>query len=222
MFTFQYYKGRPRKIWQYRLLIFLNPLVYIYLSLTALMLWCIRENLIWLRAEIALKPILLIVLNLLVVAFLTRLLWSAAKCLSNGGRIVPYFEKSNKGKISRDTFTAGAAVAAHCEALDLLASQRGLVPLSHFGFKDDRLWQKVKWHDPEQGLHSVDGLITALEEERPFHLEEERAEIISELKKWQSALEQARVLAVPFCLVIRLSDKWISPMEMDERVGTFW
>jgi hypothetical protein len=55
-----------------------------------------------------------------------------------------------------------------------------------------------------------------------LYSEEERAEIVSDLRKWQLALEDARVQGIPFCLLIRLSDEWISPMEMDERVGTFW
>jgi hypothetical protein len=125
------------------------------------MFWCIRENVRWLRADIGPRPIVLLVLDLAVFALLAHWLRAAAQRLKESGRIVPYFKKPKSRNTSKETFAAGAAISAHCESLDSLAAQRGLVPISQFGFKDDRLWQTVKWHDPEEGLRSVTGLIAA-------------------------------------------------------------
>jgi len=131
-------------------------------------------------------------------------------------RIVPYFEsRVGFGKIQ--AFSGGVELAKHCRTLDALASQLGATPLSAFGFKDDRDGQKLNWHNP------LDGIDTTARLKEHIRGKQDAISIVQELDLLQNNLEQAREKNIKFCLLIRSGlDKMISPIEMDNRKGSFW
>lgn len=148
-------------------------------------------------------------------------------------RIVPYFERKPRDpryvpdftmphplflSLPRaDAFERGIDLAKQCKPLDLLATQIGVKPLSTFGFRDDRDWQRLIWHDPADGIETVVRLIDAVQQD------ERLRGTLTDLGSLFRALETARRQGVRFCLLIRPGlDKLISPVEMDGRVGTFW
>ncbi|MBI3866267.1 MAG: hypothetical protein HY290_30680 [Planctomycetia bacterium] len=128
--------------------------------------------------------------------------------------IVPYFQKA-LGDI--DTFAQGHAVARSCQALDALADQLGLTPLSAFGFNDDLAGETVVWHPPAQGLATVAGLVASLKTTES--LSPDRDLLIKELSNIEHALQKATDANVPFCLLLRTADV-TSAIEWERRQGT--
>jgi hypothetical protein len=131
-------------------------------------------------------------------------------------RIVPYFE-SRVGFGKMHAFSSGIEMAKQCRVLDILASKIGVSPLSAFGFKDDRDGQKLIWHNPADGINTIVRLKEQLQNNPEASL------LIQELDLLQNNLELARDKNIKFCLLIRSGlDKFITPMEMDSRKGSFW
>jgi hypothetical protein len=131
-------------------------------------------------------------------------------------RIVPYFE-SRVGFGKTHAFSCGIELAKQCRMLDILASKIGVSPLSAFGFKDDRDGQKLMWHNPSDGINTIARLKENMQEKQDATL------LVQELDLVQNNLEQARDKNIKFCFLIRSGlDKFISPVEMDNRKGSFW
>ena len=131
--------------------------------------------------------------------------------------VLPYFPKSNPGVYGR-TFLNGQALARQCVPLDTLARERGLEPLSAFGFADDMEGEPVVWHDAGRGLETVSGLLAALRQE-PSRVDD-AASVIDDLERIETSLQSARRLGVPFCLLLRRGST-ASGAEMDARQGYF-
>jgi hypothetical protein len=133
-------------------------------------------------------------------------------------RIVPYF-RQYLGDI--DTFSSGQTLARNCRQLDQLAGEMHLLPLSAFGFNDDRLGEQVAWHDPQQGLETVTGLLQKIRSQ-PETVADAEA-LVAELEKIATALQKAEERGISFCFILREGmDRAIVPMEMDLRQGKFW
>jgi hypothetical protein len=131
-------------------------------------------------------------------------------------RIVPYFE-SKIGIHKMNAFDGGIKLARQCRMLDNLACQIGVRPLSDFGFRDDRDYQKLIWHDSSEGINTIVRLKEKLQNNP------KAISLVQELDVLQNNLEQAEEKNIRFCLLIRSGlDKMISPIEMDRRKGSFW
>lgn len=129
-------------------------------------------------------------------------------------RIVPYFER--RLGAGEDAFATGIELCRQCRKLDELANQAGLPILSSFGFRDDQDGQKLRWHEASDGLRTVEKLIAAPEVSRSLVL-------LNDCKKLEHVLQEAQKQKIRFCLIVRAGlDKFISPMEMDNRKGYFW
>lgn len=126
-------------------------------------------------------------------------------------RIVPYFES----RIGRhDAFRHGAVVARRCASLDELCLARGVRPISSFGFADDIRGERVVWYDASEGLLTIRELVAAVHEEILLG---------EDLRAMEQALLRASEEDIRFCFILRNGmDHYISPMEMDRRVGSFW
>ncbi len=126
-------------------------------------------------------------------------------------RIVPYFES----RIGRhDAFRHGAVVARRCASLDELCLARGVRPISSFGFADDIRGERVVWYDASEGLLTIRELMAAVHEEILLG---------EDLRAMEQALLRASEEDIRFCFILRNGmDHYISPMEMDRRVGSFW
>jgi len=141
------------------------------------------------------------------------MLWDAFHTARHTG-IVPYFQQK-LGEIQ--TFIGGLAIAESCQALDELAVQWGLSPLSAFGFNDDFAGEELTWHAPEQGLAAVSGLLSALRA-RP-KLIGKQSQIIEELAAIEHALRIARDRGIPFCLLLYTAGS-TNAMEWEQRKGS--
>ena len=128
--------------------------------------------------------------------------------------IVPYFQQ-RLGEI--ETFARGKAIAKNCQALDELAEQKVLRPLSAFGFNDDFSGEVLTWHAPEEGLATVSGLLSALRASP--QMIRESAEIIEELTAVEHALRIACERGVPFCLLLYTA-AGTNAMEWEQRKGS--
>jgi hypothetical protein len=110
--------------------------------------------------------------------------------------VCPYFE-SPVGDI--ETFGHGRALARrHCE-LDALACRHGVAPLSSFGFADDLEGETLVWHDPADGLATVEALLGALS--GPGCEIPRREPIVADLKRVADALAKAHAKGIRFCLM---------------------
>jgi hypothetical protein len=133
-------------------------------------------------------------------------------------RIVPYFRRGvGKG----GAFGSGHALAQHCQLLDNTASKLKLEPLSLFGFADDASAEELQWHNASTALKTVRGLLSHLKV--ASDLGPETCLVIADLEKLEAELEFAEARDVSFCLILRQGfDRWICPVEMDRRQGSFW
>jgi hypothetical protein len=134
-------------------------------------------------------------------------------------RIVPYFEKrvATYPDTQPSAFSSGVCLASQCRQLDLWAQGVGARPLSDFGFRDDRDGQKLAWYDTSEGLHTVNALIQKVAGEKVHD------DLMNDLVRLRDYLQKAQAQGIRFCLIVRAGlDKWISPVEMDNRKGFFW
>jgi hypothetical protein len=147
--------------------------------------------------------------------FLYALLAGAASVWdSRRVAIIPYFE-CEVGEI--DTFLAGQALARHVVPLDELAENRGLTPLSAFGYGDDLLGEPVVWHQPAEGISTVEGLLAALETE-PSPVAD-RENVRRDLTRMAHALRRAADREIRFSLLMRHGNA-TSALEWERRIGT--
>ena len=123
-------------------------------------------------------------------------------------RIVPYFD-TRLGLEGLGPFSRGAAVARHCKELDALAAQGGIRTIWSFLDRE--------WHPCAAGLEAIAALLQ-LSLDLP-----DRGEIVKDLEAIESALAEGARQGRSFYFVLREGrDKFISPMEMDQRKGSFW
>jgi hypothetical protein len=134
-------------------------------------------------------------------------------------RIVPYFQSriAVYPDNQPDAFSTGVHLARRCRQLDTCAQEMGVLPLSHFGFQDDQDWQTLTWHDPSDGLRTIDALINKMADGK------DNDDLLTDLIRLRDNLRRAQAQNTWFCLIVRAGmDKFISPMEMDIRKGHFW
>lgn len=129
-------------------------------------------------------------------------------------RIIPYFQR-RVGDI--DTFVNGHAVARHLKWLDELALRDGNLPLSHFGFADDLLGETLVWHSVNDGLATVDRLLSRLTDDPDLLAD---CEVLADdLRRIGHALERAQQQDIRFCLIL-LHTNATSGHEWSVRRGT--
>jgi hypothetical protein len=129
-------------------------------------------------------------------------------------QVIPYFEHE-LGEI--DTFLAGRVMVRVLKQLDEIATDQNAQPLSSFGFADDLCGEKLQWHDPKIGLHSIAAI-----KERLARLqvpEKIQQPLMDDLNKWQQALERAAVKNVMFCVLLRHGNS-TSGQEWEVRKGS--
>jgi len=132
-------------------------------------------------------------------------------CIAARPRVVPYFKTrlSAPGEPSV-TFKHGFGVANQMAALDAAASERGVAQTSDFGFSDE----PRRWWDARDGLRILDSIACSVPDSD---------ELAQDLAVLRSALEKAAEKEIQFALLVRLgADDFISPVEMDNRKGSFW
>lgn len=129
--------------------------------------------------------------------------------------IVPYFQQKI-GDIH--TFTQGVSIAKHCQELDEMSLQLGVIPLSGFGFNDDFCGEELTWHLADKGLATVTRLIQALRvsDQRRFS---DQDQVISELVAIEESLRKASERGIMFCLLLRTSGG-TNAMEWEQRKGS--
>lgn len=211
-----YWRGYPRRmLWEHLYhiaytLMFIGPLLLVALIgmvLTSIVFFA-EKNLLS-----------LFFFGLTTVLFFLLGYWLIVSLLQNrvAGRVVLYF----KSFLKVDVFTKGSAVAKNCEFLDKDAKSLGIRGLSDFGFNDDFLGEKLDWFDPNEGVEAFSLLIDKVEKStESYH---RRDELLQDLQDMLDALLLAQKEGVYFCLIFRYgADELISPMEMDERTGSFW
>ncbi len=130
-------------------------------------------------------------------------------------RVVPYLEREVDGPY---TLCNGDALARQLLRLDEFAARHGVPILSHFGFNDDLLGEKVVWHPAGDGVAAISSLEEALRSS-PERLPDSHA-ILTELGQIRLRLEAAQKEGVRFCLHFRQGDS-ISGHEMSLRQGVY-
>ncbi|MFQ5779726.1 MAG: hypothetical protein ACE5HN_02930 [Nitrospiria bacterium] len=131
-------------------------------------------------------------------------------------RILPYF-KERVG--NTETFLYGQGIARRVVLLDALAEKLGLSPISAFGYNDNFLGEDVTWHDAEDGLKTVSGLLDHLRGNP--RLMDDADRIIRDLTRTETALREAHGKSIQFCFLAR-EGSTTSGLEMDRREGTFF
>jgi len=132
-------------------------------------------------------------------------------CIAARPRVVPYFQRrlGAPGEPSI-AFKHGFGVANQMAALDAAASERGVAQPSDFGFSDE----PRRWWDARDGLRTLDSIAGSVPDSD---------ELGQDLAALRSALEKAAEKEIQFVLLVRLgADDFISPVEMDNRKGSFW
>ena len=132
-------------------------------------------------------------------------------CIAARPRVVPYFQTrlGAPGEPSV-TFEHGFGLANKMVALDAAASERGVAQPSDFGFSDE----PRRWWDARDGLRTLDAIAGSVADSD---------ELGQDLAALRSALEKAAEKGIQFALLVRLgADDFISPVEMDNRKGSFW
>lgn len=129
-------------------------------------------------------------------------------------RVIPYFRR-RLGEI--DTFLAGRSMARYLQHLDAIASEQSVAGLSTFGFADDLRGEQVQWHDPRDGLRSIEAILKGLEQ--TDLTEPIRTPLLDDLGKWRQALQRAVAEDVPFAILLRHGDV-TSGHEWDVRAGS--
>jgi hypothetical protein len=125
--------------------------------------------------------------------------------------VVPYFDRRVGGIHS---FGQGKHVAASCQRLDQLAMAIGVAPLSAFGFDDDYPWGRVRWHDPMDGVKTMDAVLSQLPTDGA------KTPLRIELETIRDALVRAVEAGARFCLI--LHGPGTNAMEHDRRKGSFF
>ena len=144
------------------------------------------------------------------------LLWALIGCSMGFARarwnIALYFDREVHGDWvwSRALFLKG-------EDLERIAQAHSLVPLSHFGFLDEKQVRKMTWHEAEQGLATVSSLLKSMKNDSTTLHEPEK--VIEDLTAIQSRLTNARDVGAGFCLVFH--EDSINGMEIEQRKGRF-
>ncbi|MFO0910949.1 MAG: hypothetical protein U0794_21845 [Isosphaeraceae bacterium] len=131
-----------------------------------------------------------------------------------GDSIVPYFP-SKVGNI--DTFGRGHRLARWFEPLEELAATLNVRPLSDFGFADDLAGEKVVWHDPADGLRTVEALRASVADRDTGIPHDPR--LLEDLQHLSEALAIARDRKIAFSLLYRAMDG-TSAQEWEVRQGT--
>jgi hypothetical protein len=104
----------------------------------------------------------------------------------------------------------GFGVAKEMPALDAAAMERGVAQPSDFGFSDE----PKRWWNAREGLQTLDAIAGLIADSD---------ELGQDLAAMRSALEAAAEKEIKFALLVRLGpDDFISPVEMDNRKGSFW
>ncbi len=129
-------------------------------------------------------------------------------------QVILYFERS-LGEI--DTFLAGNTMVRVMKQLDAIATEENVQPLSTFGFADDIRGEDLHWHDPVNGLQSIEAILQRLaESEVPTAI---LKPLRDDLNKWKHALERAASEIVLFCILVRHGNS-TSGQEWDVRKGS--
>lgn len=129
-------------------------------------------------------------------------------------QVILYFQRRLGGI---ETFLAGQTMVRYLAQLDLIATNQSVKPISSFGFADDLLGEEVVWHDPGIGLQSICAIQSAVQQSNvPDAI---ARPLLSELAKWQHALERAAAEHVAFCVLLRHGNS-TSGHEWDVRQGS--
>jgi hypothetical protein len=172
--------------------------------------------------------------GVIVVAALALYLWFVVRTIRHYAhmqlRVVPYFERKQfrsedpsrpVAEESRRAFRGGAGIASDLRQLDELAQQSGVTPLSHFGFGDDLFHQPPQWTDITEGKRTLDALIAKTGD--PEIARSLRSSTVADLQALSIALDQVHSTQQRFAFLLRYgSDDFISGVEMERRVGSFW
>ena len=128
-------------------------------------------------------------------------------------RVLPYFERPVGGT---DTWLAGESLVWHSRALDEIAVQCGVTPLSAFASGDDLVVGEVlQWFEPADALRTVERLLEAdVAVSLPVG-------VVSDLERLRDALRLASAAGVRFCLLVR-EGSFANGHEMSVRKGTFF
>ena len=128
-------------------------------------------------------------------------------------RIIPYFS----GRVTEaDTYLHGKALALNSRLLDEIAETASTTPLSAFGFNDDMQREQLIWHDPTNGIRTVEFLSQDVRVNRGRYVN--ASELQSDLARLEGALRATQKLGLQFCLLVRIGDS-VSAMEMNRRRG---
>lgn len=209
---YEYFRGYPRRFERARrsyirwAVAVVGPLFLLALLGTACAAFALSE----LRSGIEIARLVALAL---LTAYFGMILWLSLH-IARETSIVPYF-KTELGGIH--TFAQGHAVAQSCQALDAMALENGLSPLSAFGFNDDLAGEPLVWHPAANGLVTISGLLSVLRD-RPQSLKRQE-QLVRELTAIRDALQKASDREVPFCLLLRCGDV-TSSVEWERRQGT--
>jgi hypothetical protein len=129
-------------------------------------------------------------------------------CITARPRVVPYFQ--TRVREPWKAFNRGFELASKMAALDAAASGKGVAQPSDFGFSDE----PRRWWNARDGLRTLDAIAGSVAD---------LGELGQDLAVLRSALEKAADKGIMFALLVRLGpDDFISPVEMDNRKGSFW
>ena len=128
-------------------------------------------------------------------------------------RIIPYFSDRVP---EADTFSHGYAIAANSQILDEIAKAKNVRPLCTFGFRDDQTAQRLIWHEPEEGIKTVECLLTEVQQHSANFFREEELQL--DLSRVLVALKAVQTRKLKFCLLVWIGDM-VSPLQMDRRKG---
>ncbi|HSA92891.1 MAG TPA: hypothetical protein VLE48_07760 [Terriglobales bacterium] len=148
-------------------------------------------------------------------------LWPSTWLFPFKPRIVPYFarELARYGGKTMTAFARGRGVYREIAALEQLAGSLGVAPLSAYGFAYDHYGQEVRWHDPAEGLRTIEALQQNLGAELAAG-----PDVTQDLKALASILREAADQKVCFSLVLRLhpKDNMQAVCTREVRQGSFW
>ncbi len=136
-------------------------------------------------------------------------------------RIVPCFARE-LGPYGGETMTAfrrGRALYRESAAVDRLAENLGVKPLSAFGFGDDYYEQEIRWHPASEGLTTIEALQRGL-----ASLTVTSRGVAEDLQALASVVRTAAEQGVDFSLVLRLhaKDSMQVVRTREVRQGSFW
>ena len=134
--------------------------------------------------------------------------WSASR---TKWKVALYFDKEVQGD-----WVWSHALFQNCEALDCIARRNNVLPLSHFGFRDEPM-KNMTWHTAEHGLATVSSLLKFVKNDA-ITLQNAK-EACEDLEAMQRRLENAHDVAANFCLIFHADS--INGMEVDKRKGHF-